>query len=128
MLGRAFRCAMVCAALLSTASVSVADARPSTESSSVIAEELDRNSSSDDLAQRKRKRAADVAVVLLGGIVCIGVVLLAFVLLWGRRTRRIARQRSSKPTTLDGTWYLKPDKQVPSSSADDSENKDKTKD
>lgn len=56
---------------------------------------------------RAQRRAYDVGVVMLGGIVICGVGLIALVLLWGSRTRRIARQPLPKVAPVDELWYLK---------------------
>lgn len=53
------------------------------------------------------KRAYATGVVMLGGILIIGVALVAVILLWGNRARRIARQALPTISPRDDLWYLK---------------------
>ena len=55
---------------------------------------------------KERERAAGIGFVLLAGIVSSGILLIAGVLIWGRRMRRISRQRTDG-TPLDPLWYLR---------------------
>jgi hypothetical protein len=57
--------------------------------------------------EEARRRAYSTGMVLIGGILITGVGLLAIVLLWGNRARRIARQPLPKVTARDELWYLK---------------------
>ena len=54
---------------------------------------------------------------MIGGILICGVGLLAMVLLWGSRIRRIAREPLPRVAPRDELWYLKgrrePDPTVP---------------
>lgn len=55
-----------------------------------------------------RHRAKQLGVVMLGGIVIIGVALVAFVLIWGNRVRRTARAPLPRVADRNELWYLKP--------------------
>ena len=67
----------------------------------------------------ERNRAYQVGVMMIGGILIAGVGLLALVIIWGHRVRRIARQPLPKVTQRDELWFLKHKKQEPASSADE---------
>lgn len=54
-----------------------------------------------------RRRAYSMGIVMLGAILICGVSLVALVLLWGHRVRRIARQPLPKVAQRDDLWYLK---------------------
>lgn len=55
-----------------------------------------------------RRRARQLGVVMLGGIVILGIALLAFVLIWGNRVRRTARAPLPHVADRNELWYLKP--------------------
>jgi heme/copper-type cytochrome/quinol oxidase subunit 2 len=57
--------------------------------------------------EQARRRAFSTGVVMLGVILICGVALIAIVLLWGNRTRRIARQALPKVSPRDELWFLK---------------------
>lgn len=57
-----------------------------------------------------RERARQLGVVMLGGIVIIGIALLAFVLIWGNRVRRTAREPLPPVARVNEMWFLKPPK------------------
>jgi hypothetical protein len=48
-----------------------------------------------------------MGIVMIGGILICGVGLIAIVLLWGSRARRIARQPLPRVAPRDELWYLK---------------------
>ena len=48
------------------------------------------------------------AVVMLGGIIVVGTFLLLVVVLWGNRTRRLARKPLPAVARRDELWFLKP--------------------
>ena len=50
---------------------------------------------------------------MLTGIVMIGIGLVAFVLIWGNRTRRRARELLPPMQRGDELWFLKPKKKHP---------------
>jgi hypothetical protein len=82
------------------AAPSDADAKEVRESiPSIPAETADR--------EQARRGAFFSGVVMLGGILICGVGLIAVVLLWGNRTRRMARQSLPKVAPRDELWYLK---------------------
>lgn len=69
------------------------------------------NSSPDDTdsAERdKKERAATVAVYLLVLVILVGVGLLALVVLWGHRVRRLTRKPTRSLSLGDELWYLRP--------------------
>lgn len=55
---------------------------------------------------REKEKMANVALVLLVGIASAGILLIAGVLIWGSRVRRISRHRE-KAAPLDPLWYLR---------------------
>lgn len=57
--------------------------------------------------EQEVRRAFHSGIVMLGGILICGVGLIAIVLLWGSRARRIARQKLPKISPRDELWYLK---------------------
>ncbi len=69
------------------------------------------------LMQLDPARRAQVIMVLLG-LLLLGGLLVAVVVLWGRRARRIARLRP-RPTPPADHWYRKP--LVPPATADGSQ-------
>lgn len=58
-------------------------------------------------AQREARRAAGAAVYLLAGILAVGILLIALVMIWGHRLRRIIRTAPARSTSLDEFWYLR---------------------
>ncbi|MGQ0635891.1 MAG: hypothetical protein ACT4QC_14865 [Planctomycetaceae bacterium] len=67
--------------------------------------------------QEAAKRAYATGIVMLGGILICGVGLVAMALLWGSRTRRIARQSLPDVALRDELWFLK--HKPPTPAADD---------
>lgn len=59
---------------------------------------------------KHRRDAAARGFLMLAGIILIGIVLLAFVALWGNRARRRARQALPQASRGDELWFLKPPK------------------
>ena len=60
-----------------------------------------------------KEHVVTAAIFLLGLIAFVGLVLLALVIFWGYRTRRIARTPLPRTTQPDPFWYLRPDKNAP---------------
>lgn len=54
------------------------------------------------------ERLVNVGVVLFFLVLTLGVLMMAAVLVWGIRTRRITGQKLPNPTADDPLWYLKP--------------------
>lgn len=54
-----------------------------------------------------RNQAYQVGVMMIGGILIAGVGLLALVMIWGNRMRRIARQPLPTVAPRDELWYLR---------------------
>ncbi len=57
--------------------------------------------------EARRQRYAQIAMLLLWGIIILGIFLLVISLVLGRRYRRIARTAPPKSKPLDPFWYLK---------------------
>ena len=57
--------------------------------------------------REEKKRVVTVAFMLWWGIVFAGLGLLALIVLWGIRTRRIARIPLPAQSRTDDLWYLK---------------------
>lgn len=57
--------------------------------------------------QEKVKETIEIGFVLLGGIGILGVFLIAFALIYGRRLRRQVQAGRSPSQVRDELWYLK---------------------
>jgi hypothetical protein len=55
-----------------------------------------------------KKHAVWLALLMWAGIIFGGVILLALVVMWGNRTRRLARSPLSPVAKRDELWFLKP--------------------
>lgn len=55
-----------------------------------------------------KKKAVWLAFAMWAGIVFGGVILLALVVMWGNRTRRLARSPLPPIAKRDELWFLKP--------------------
>jgi hypothetical protein len=65
------------------------------------------------------RRAFDAGVLMLATILIAGVGLMALILLWGSRARRIARQPLPTVAPRDELWYLKNKKESATATGDD---------
>ncbi|HEY3965038.1 MAG TPA: hypothetical protein VGM05_10850 [Planctomycetaceae bacterium] len=54
------------------------------------------------------KRWVWQALLMLGGIIVVGTLLLMVVVMWGNRTRRLARKPLPQIAKRDELWFLKP--------------------
>ncbi len=59
-----------------------------------------------------RKHAAMAGLLILVGVASAGLMLLALVVIWGRRVRRMTRKTLPKHSQVDDLWYLRPSKQT----------------
>ena len=77
-----------------------------------------RNHEGDVPGEEQKERVATAAIFLLALVAFTGLALLALVIFWGYRTRRIAR--SPLPATRQGDpfWYLRPKKGLPEDGKD----------
>jgi hypothetical protein len=66
-----------------------------------------------------KKQALSFAFVMLGCIIVGGAMLLALVVIWGNRTRRLAQSPLPPVAKRDELWFLKPKKEPPEGSAVD---------
>ena len=55
-----------------------------------------------------KKNAVWLALMMWAGIIFGGVILLALVVMWGNRTRRLARSPLPPVAKRDELWFLKP--------------------
>ena len=55
----------------------------------------------------EKQRAATAAVYLAAGVAFVGILLIALVLIWGVRVRRLARTRVPSQSHPDPLWYLR---------------------
>jgi hypothetical protein len=55
-----------------------------------------------------KKNAVWLALMMWGGIIFGGVILLTLVVMWGNRTRRLARSPLPPVAKRDELWFLKP--------------------
>jgi hypothetical protein len=67
-------------------------------------------SSATDL--QKKNQALSFAFVMLGCIIVGGAMLLALVVIWGNRTRRLAQSPLPPIAKRDELWFLKPRKEA----------------
>jgi len=68
----------------------------------------------------EKRRRAMAGLMAVSGILILGVMFLAVVLIWGARLRRLARRELPAQTTLQNDlWFLKPPK--PAAGEGDSE-------
>ena len=74
------------------------------------AEQAPRSSSGNEQTKRQ---ALSFAFVMLAGIIVGGALLLALVVLWGNRTRRLAQSPLPPVSKRDELWYLKSKKDSP---------------
>lgn len=58
----------------------------------------------------RKKRTVTVAIYLLWAVVFGVLAVLALMVIWGHRLRRIARKPLPRQTQTDAFWYLRPDK------------------
>lgn len=59
------------------------------------------------MAEDEKQRAATAAVYLAVGVAFVGILLIALVLIWGIRVRRLARRRVPSQSLPDPLWYLR---------------------
>ncbi|HUQ71137.1 MAG TPA: hypothetical protein VM165_16540 [Planctomycetaceae bacterium] len=72
----------------------------------------------EKLAENPEKRLRAMAgLAALAGIAIVGVALLALIIIWGRRLRRINRQDLPEAPLKDELWFLKPPKTPPAESS-----------
>ena len=67
----------------------------------------------DEPNQEAKERVATVAISLFALVAFAGLALLALVIFWGYRTRRIARSPLPPARQLDPFWYLRAEKRPP---------------
>lgn len=61
----------------------------------------------DDEEKERQRNRVIAGLLVVGGIVMVGVAIITGALLWGARTRRIARQRGECSAQHDPLWYLR---------------------
>ena len=59
---------------------------------------------------QSKVQAVTLAFIMLAGIIMAGALFLALVVVWGNRTRRLARTPLPPVAERDELWFLKPDK------------------
>jgi hypothetical protein len=69
-----------------------------------------------------KNQALTFAFVMLGCIIVGGAMLLALVVIWGNRTRRLAQSPLPPIAKRDELWFLKPKKESPEGTAADAPN------
>ena len=65
------------------------------------------SSAADEQAKRQ---ALSFGFIMLAGIIVGGALLLALIVIWGNRTRRLAQSPLPPVSKRDELWYLKPKK------------------
>jgi hypothetical protein len=66
-----------------------------------------------------RNQSLSFGFVMLGGIIVGGTLLLALVVIWGNRTRRMARSPLPPVSKRDELWFLKPKKEPDEDTGED---------
>lgn len=86
-------------------------ASPSEQASQILETPASPDKSLDEIREQEKnqekRRYAEVAMMLLSGIVILGIFLLVIALVLGRRYRRIARSGPPRTGAPDPFWYLK---------------------
>ncbi len=86
-------------------------ASPSEQASQILETPASPDKSLDEIREQEKnqekRRYAEVAMMLLSGIVILGIFLLVIALVLGRRYRRIARSGPPRKGAPDPFWYLK---------------------
>ncbi len=89
-------------------------AADSASDTSLESTELAAGSDAITLDRKKEEdKAKTLGIVLLAGIAMLGVLLLAIVLVWGSRIRRLARNPLPVQCRGDELWYLRAKKELP---------------
>lgn len=61
----------------------------------------------DGEAEKERQKNAKIGMVFVAGIGFLGVFLIAFILIYGRRLRRQLKHKRTPTQARDELWYLK---------------------
>lgn len=117
---RLLLCGLVCWWVLSSGSATVAQSHDSSKETRVPGN-ADSAQAANAPTPAQREQIATIAMTMFAGILCGAIFLLALILIWGRRLRRLARASTPKPTAVNETWYLKPDKEDSAARSDDSD-------
>lgn len=93
--------------------------RPSlkAESASVPEPKSVARPAASDEPQEESKEAATIGFLLLSVITFTGLSLVAFVVIWGHRVRRVVRGSLPSQSARDELWYLRPPKEQPEDAA-----------
>jgi len=59
---------------------------------------------------QSKMQAVSLAFIMFAGIIMVGSLFLALVVIWGNRTRRLARTPLPPVAERDELWFLKPSK------------------
>jgi hypothetical protein len=73
-------------------------------------DEIDLLPQSSEPATQSKKKALSVGFYLLGCLIVGGSLFLVLVVMWGNRTRRLARSPLPPVSKRDELWFLKPKK------------------
>ena len=74
---------------------------------------------SGESASPSKKRALSLGFFLLGCLIVGGSLFLAIVVMWGNRTRRLARSPLPPVSNRDELWFLKPKKSPGNTDSED---------
>ena len=91
-------------------------AQPSAEPEPVEFAHSDAPGDGEEMREKRKRASATAGILALFGVALAGIAMLAFVIIWGRRLRRISHQPYPEVRRTDDLWFLKPEKK--SQSAD----------
>lgn len=87
-----------------------ADAQSPNESVTNVEPDAGTASRAEIVDTPAKRQALSTGLLLLGGIIVAGTFLLALVVIWGNRARRLAQRPLPPVAKRDELWFLKPKK------------------
>ena len=100
-------CFLILLAVFTCASHPVQALQAEVEKSQIDQIEEKANPLGDVEKKKRMERNLDIGTVLLGGIIILGILLIAIVMILGKQFRRIAREPLPNVKQNDPLWYLK---------------------
>jgi hypothetical protein len=100
----------LCVCLLVAGPALAAEGLDDEEPEPAANDEIDLLPRSSEPATQSKKKALSVGFYLLGCLIVGGSLFLVLVVMWGNRTRRLARSPLPPVSKRDELWFLKPKK------------------